>query len=135
MHVAVTTDRHEIISTLLQYHVDYAARSKAGRNIAHLAAQYASPQTILLLARSNLFNLDVNLVDRDGKTPASYLAERVKMHEDEVGIHDAFQTLVASIPKRLEQAGEEQTHDSRMLINKRSMNVDVTTTIPGAFPF
>ena len=124
MHVAVTLSRHKIIPSLLRKHADYAAISKHGRNIAHMAARYATTETIHVLTNSKLVGLDTNVYDEDGMTPADYIANRVVFHANEAGVKEAFATFIKSV--KAETTSKTQSAEVSEISKEMSM--------PGMYP-
>ncbi|KAL9043103.1 MAG: hypothetical protein Q9214_003595 [Letrouitia sp. 1 TL-2023] len=97
MHLAVCFSHYQIIPLLLAHGVVYTAINVYGRNIAHMAAKSADTQTTITLAEAKLSGLDFSIKDKDGKTPADYIAERELFGESEIGVHDAFEAFTRSV--------------------------------------
>ena len=49
-----------------------------------------------ILSNAKLRDLDAAMKDRYGKAPADYLSERIILADNEIGIHEAFQQLIAN---------------------------------------
>ncbi len=97
---AVRWDQPDIIPLLLEKGADYTALNYAGRNIAHFACQSGSAKTIAVLAASNLNKLDVTVRDKDGLTPADYLAQRTICVDTEDGLHEEYLKLLQTLPPK-----------------------------------
>ena len=102
IHFAVYVDQPAIVELLLANGADYTWVNIYGRTIAHVAVRAASRKTIQTLAKSRLNGLDFSLRDKEGKTPADYLAERKILLPREEGIHEAFEKFVDSVQTREE---------------------------------
>ncbi len=131
IHFAVLFDRHEIIPLLLERGADYTAVNASGNNIAHMAAWSAGTNTVSVLAKSSLVNLDVSLRSKNGKTPADYLSERSVLIESEQGLHAEFERFMKSV--QVSKAGTAGG-------NWRPANADEGSDalsnlhLPGAYP-
>lgn len=135
MHIAVGYDRCAIIPVLLAKGADYTAIARSGRNIAHYAAISAGTQTVQLLAQANLVDLDFDLPDHVGKTPADHIAERVVLQESEEGIHEAFEAFVMSVPKGRIDLHRDSTVELTDLGNVEAQVRTLSDIrLPGAFP-
>ncbi len=132
IHFAVRWDRWEIIPLLLEKGADYTALNFSGRNIAHLATQSASTRTMSILAASNLVKLDVSLRDKDGMTPAEYMAQRLICVESEEGLRDEFQRLLKCLPA--EKASVFGNRTMGTLVDLESQSDLSECHVPGAFP-
>ena len=96
-HLAVIYGCCQVIPLLLAKGANYKATTTEGRDLAHLAAQNAYPETIKALAESNLEGLGVLQNDNEGKTPADYHAEREMFGDNEAGIQEAFEEFIKSV--------------------------------------
>ena len=135
MHIAVLFDHHDMIPDLLAYGADYSAISKSGRHIAHYAARSAGTKTLQVLTQEKLVDIDLSLRDREGKTPADYIAERVVMQGSEFGIHGAFEiyaNLVSAHHVNLGGARIVETTEPAESGVPKDLSEDIA--LPGSFP-
>ena len=96
---AVTFNRHVTIPLLLARGANYHKTNRHGRNIAHMAARSADARTLEILANSHLIDLDTTSRDKDGKTPAEYLLERLALGGPDFGLEEKFEKLLVSVSR------------------------------------
>lgn len=89
----VRYEQQDAVSCLLENRADGTIKNKHCQNILHVAAIYAGPGCMNVLACSNIEGLDPNAKDAKGFTPAEYFESR-KFRFDELEI--AFHNLVAA---------------------------------------
>lgn len=123
IHFAASFDRPEILKLLLDKGADYTVLGCNGRNLAHRAARAGSREMIKIMARADLSILDFSLGDYEARTPADYMNERIVMTDLEVGVHEAWEELVAKLPPL-------PPYDSSKVDKKVAQEFKV----PGAFP-
>ncbi|KAK4694098.1 hypothetical protein P7C71_g3424, partial [Lecanoromycetidae sp. Uapishka_2] len=126
---AVKFDHHEILPLLLQNGANYTTLNRYGGNIAHVAAQFSSAEVMSFLAEANLVNLDMDLKDVTGKTPADLLAERRVLAVDEADLCEAFERLMRSIPAQQRDHG----HQPSGALSGKCKTLD-EYRLPGAYP-
>ena len=131
IHFAGNFDRPEILPLLLERGADYTAPNYCGRDIGHCAALFAGVDFIDVMVRSNLKKLNIDKPDRDGKTARDYISGRIIMKDQEIGIHEAFDTLAASLSpySRLVLPREDSLDE---LESQASLVTEIKP--PGAFP-
>lgn len=94
---AVSFDHHEILEMLLEHGANYRVLNKQDRNLAHVAAQSALPNTLKTLTTLNLAGLEVFHKDARGKTAEDYLNERHFLADSETETREAFMIFQQSI--------------------------------------
>ena len=85
---AVQMNHNIIVSLLLSHGANCTICDSYGRGILHYAAKYASSDTLAVLAKSRLRDLDLNLEDSQGETPDDYFTERLNL----IGLSSDLQT-------------------------------------------
>ena len=93
---------------------------------------FAGVDFIDVMTRSNLKKLDLDRPDSDGKTAKDYMNGRIIVKDREIGVHEAFEALAASLSPY-----------SRMVVHREDSldaleaQKPVATEVqpPGAFPF
>ena len=136
LQIAAHFDRPEILKLLLAHNADYAALECNGRNLAHCAARAASADFIRIIAGAKLTGLDLGLRDREGKMPAEYMESRVAMTDGEVGVHEAWEQFVASLPTppSYVRAKEAEKVEREGLDSGARAESEDEWRVPGAFP-
>ena len=133
VHFASSFDRPDILPLLLEKGANYTALNIHGRNIGHNAARFASTRFIETMSTCNLKDLDLKKPDKEGKSAHDYINERIILADREIGVHEAFISLAASLQKAESNAGSKhETFDSPISESKNSHSGNCP--IPGAFP-
>lgn len=139
LHFAASFDRPAILKMLLDKGADCAALDCNGRNLAHCVARSASTECVKIMAVANLLNLDLDLKDHEGKAPGDYMSERVVITDGEVGVHEAWEDLMASLSPPLPEY-TEQDEEKKKAVVEEVMHLEGPNwtaeclKVPGAFP-
>mmetsp|Transcript_8985 Transcript_8985/g.19267 ORF Transcript_8985/g.19267 Transcript_8985/m.19267 type:complete len:550 (+) Transcript_8985:348-1997(+) len=72
LHWAAVRGSLPVLETLLQHNADYEIKDNRGYTVAHVAAQYG--QTAVLYHLALKWNIDIDTVDNDGRTPLHWAA-------------------------------------------------------------
>ena len=140
LHFASAFDRPAILKTLLEKGADYNALDCNGRNLAHCAAQKGSTELVKVMTGMNLDGLDLSLRDYEGKTPADYISERIVMTDMEVGVHEAWEDMMAGLRSssnhtpRAQDTGARRVEELDVQEEKLQDDDFDSLKIPGAFP-
>lgn len=130
IHFAAHCDRADILEMLLAHGANYTALECYGRNVAHCAAKTGSTEFIKIMTAAQMKFLDIELEDSEGKTPGDYIKMRIVMTDREVGVHEAWEELVASLV--LLQSNKSVERDKTEL--EGSYQCKDRWKTPGAFP-
>lgn len=136
LHFAAHFDRPEILKLLLAQNVDYTALECNGRNLAHCAARTAGAEFVKIIAGARLTGLDLELRDREGKMPGEYMESRIVMTDCEVGVHEAWEHFIASLPTPPSNvcAKEAKKVEKEGLDSRAREECGDRWEMPGAFP-
>lgn len=127
LHFAVSISHHEIIPFLLEHDADYSTTTKRNATMAHMAAQFAEPETIKALAAFDLRNLDLSIRCDRGLTAEDYLDQRDFFAAPETEIRQAFEMLVQSI-------GDSKATSNRSPTIGEPVESQREGHLPGAYP-
>ncbi len=130
---AAASDRSDVLPLLLNSGADYTALDVYGQDLGHSAATFASTEFIKVMTRCDLPNLRLDVPDKAGRTAKDLMHERIIFTDREVGVHEAFESLVASLTTL---SGTKQGNiDFEELLDPscRPGTPDVSQ-LPGAFP-
>lgn len=133
LHFAAHFDRSEILRMLLDKEADYTALECNGRNLAHCAAMKGSTAFVEVMKASRLDRLDLSLKDAHGKTAGDYMQAREVLSDGEVGVHEAWEDFVASLPALPAYADVVDAQRPADLLTNTIKAVD-DFKVPGAFP-
>lgn len=133
IHFASSFDRPKLLPLLLDRGADYTALNIYGRNLGHTAARFAGAEFISVMARCDIPILSLDTRDNEGKTAKDYMNERVILTDREIGVHEAFERLVASLSSRSESE-KEDSDDSHRLDTDDQTRLSGFPQPPGAFP-
>ena len=133
IHFAGSYDRPELLPLLLERGANYTSVNIHGRDLGHCAARCAGLEFIQNMSRSRLPGLDLDKRDRYGKTAKDYMNERVVLTDREIGIHEAFETLVVYLAPPSKVATEVTEHLNENDIESQ-VPVQFDPHVPGAFP-
>ena len=97
IHFAGSFDRPDILPLLVERGANYTAANFRGWDLGHCAALFASVGFVDDMVQLNLKKLNLDKPDQDGKTAKDYMNVRIIMKDQEIGIHEAFETLAASL--------------------------------------
>lgn len=141
IHFAANFDRPEILEMLLRKGADYNALDCNGRNLAHCAARTGSTKLVKIMSELSLPDLNYTIKDSNGYTPADYMSERIVMTDDEIGVHEAWEEMVAKLalltpPEFLKQDEEYSPGFVEELteVEAQIWTMYSDTKVPGAFP-
>ena len=140
LHFAANFDRPEILRLLLDASADYTALDRNGRNLAHCAARTASTALVKIMTGTKLVGLDLEGRDSEGKTPCDYMSERIVMTDLEVGVHEAWEELVAALSLSpppaytSDKVGEKSGRVEEVLDLEMQTFETEWSKVPGAFP-
>lgn len=118
---------------LLDRGADYAALNINDRDLAHTAAQFAGADFISVMARYDIPRLSLDARDNEGKTAKDYMNERVFLTDREIGVHEAFEGLVASLSSHSESESEDSDDPHRLDFDDQTRKSSFPQP-PGAFP-
>ena len=96
LHYATTYNAHGILHLLFERGADYTLTDIHGQNILHVAAGYATSDTIRVLKHYGLARMNVHTLDLAGKSATDYLHEREDDTMD-ASFRKEFQDLIHSI--------------------------------------
>ena len=133
IHFAAAFDRPKLLPLLLDRGADYTTLNIHGRNLGHNAAHFAGAEFINVMARCNLPRLSLDVCDDEGKTAKDYMNERVILTDREIGVHEAFESLVASLSPQLDTEKEDSDGSHRLDIDDQTRDSGFPQP-PGAFP-
>ena len=131
LHFAASFCVPQLLPLLLERGADYTVLNKDYRNIGHNAARFGNTELVNIMAQSDLRKLDLSVRDVEDKTPKDHINERIVLSDDEIGVHEAFERLVASINNPL-NLGE--------MVPERVIDVgfqgppEKLEKLPGSFP-
>lgn len=140
LHFAASFDRPQILKMLLDKRADYTVLNCNGRNLAHCAARAGSTDLVKVMTGANLVGLDLALKDNDGKTPGDYMNERIVMTDLEVGVHEAWEELMASLSLPPPVYVEVDVERKGGVVVEEVLEIDgldlmpECVKVPGAFP-
>lgn len=85
------------------------------------------------MARCDIPRLSLDTRDNEGKTPKDCMNERVILTDREIGVHEAFAGLVASLSSHSESEKEDSDDPHRLDIDDQTRKSGFPQP-PGAFP-
>lgn len=85
------------------------------------------------MARCDLRKLNLDVRDKAGKTAKDHMNERVILTEREIGVHEAFELLLASLSAPSESNGEDLDLSNQFDVDFETRTPDFSR-LPGAFP-
>lgn len=129
---AAVFDRSDVLPLLLNSGADYTALDIHGQDLGHFAAIFAGTEFIKVMTRCDLSNLRLDVPDKAGKTAKDHMHERIILADREIGVHEAFESLVASLAA-VTEASEEDMNLEKQLDFPQPRTPDLSQ-IPGAFP-
>ena len=140
LHFAAAFDRPAILKLLFDNGADCGALDCNGRNVAHCAAMKGSTELIKIMTAAQLTDLDLWAMDYEGKTPGGYMSERIVLTDFEVGVHEAWEELVATLasPPQAYASPTSEEISERVVELVDAIEEDlenmVWPKVPGAFP-
>ena len=140
LHFAAAFDRPVILKLLFEKGADPGALDCNGRNVAHCAAMKGSTELIKIMTAAKLTDLDLWSTDYEGKTPGDYMSERIVLTDMEVGVHEAWEELVAALtsppPAYDSPVSDEISERVIELVDAIEEDLEkvVWPKVPGAFP-
>ena len=133
IHFAVAFDRSELLPLLLEKGADYTALKIYGHDLGHAAALFAGTKFIHVMTRCNLRRLSLDVRDKEGTTAKDHMNERIILIDREIGIHEASESLVASLSALSEPNDKELEISNQCDFNAQTRTPDFSR-LPGAFP-
>ena len=133
IHFAAAFDRSELLPLLLERGADYTALNIYGHDLGHAAALFAGAEFIDVMARCDLQRLSLDVRDKDGKTAKDHMNERIILTDREIGVHEAFESLVASL-SALSESNEEALDIANQFDLDHQTKTPDYSQLPGAFP-
>ena len=130
IHFAVAYGHDEIIPLLIERGANYAALNRHGLSLAHMIAGFATCNTVEVLSKLDLSDLDLSCVDDEGKTPEDRLSDRQALQDSEVGIHESFARFTSLIMEA--KARKSLQRQKSETGNVRNEGEDIH--VPGAYP-
>ncbi len=130
LHFASSFCVPQLLPVLLEKGANYTVLNKHNRNIGHYAARFGNVELVNVMAQSDLRKLDLSVRDIEDKTPKDYVNERIILNDSEIGVHEAFERLVASIssPLNLEEMVKERPVDANF-----QLPFEAPRKLPGSF--
>lgn len=81
IHIAVTSDVHEVLMQLLERGAVYTKGNSFGQTVLHVASRMAESKTVEIMKAHSLRDIDAEMRDHAGKTARAYLDEREETTE------------------------------------------------------